>query len=127
MTINEKKSVLAFYLSKYNKEALKALGYYDGITMALLDISEKITKNEGKVNNYVKQRRDEFDVFFDNGRAGYRNRKPTPKVYRMYEHWNEINFDDLTVIAHGILENDSDDKLSKLSGMDKIVCGLLPE
>jgi hypothetical protein len=64
-------------VSKYNDNALDESGYYDGITAAMQDMSEKVTREDGYANNYLKQRRDEFDVFFDNGRAGYRNRKLT--------------------------------------------------
>lgn len=124
MTLNEKKSILAFFISKYNDDALIALGYSDGITAAMKDMSEKVTKNEGIANNYLKQRRDEFDVFFDNGRAGYRNRKPTKAVLKMYENWNDIKFENFTEIARSILNNIEDNYTLKLNGADKLGSGL---
>lgn len=124
MTINERKSILAFYISKYNDNALDALGYRDGITAAIHNMSEIVTEDEGIANNYLKQRRDEFDVFFDNGRAGYRNRKPTKVVQKMYENWNSIEFSKFTDIAKSVLENIPDNELMRIEDAYKIMSGL---
>ncbi len=102
MTINQKKSLVAFYLSKYNDKAIEKLGY-SGITQALNDLSEKL-KGNGKVNSYIKRRRDEFDVFFDNGRAGYKNRIPASDVKNMYQRWNDIPFEVLSELVIQVIE-----------------------
>lgn len=106
MTINERKSILAFYISKYNNAAFAALRYEDGITIAIQNMSEIVTKDEGAFNNYLKQRRDEFDSFFDNGRAGYRNRKHTKTVQKMHEAWDSIELDKFIKIAKIVLDNE---------------------
>lgn len=124
MTVNEKKSILAFYISKYNDDALNELGYFEGITAAMEDMSEKITREDGYANNYLKQRRDEFDVFYDNGRVGYRNRKPTKAVQRMYENWDQIEFEKMTCIVKAILENLSDQEIMKIDDSNIIIAGL---
>lgn len=85
MTINQKKSLVAFFISKYNEDAFRELGYIGPVSKAMEDLSIRITGPNVIPNAYIKQRRDEFDVFFDNGRAGRRNRKPTVAVIEMYE------------------------------------------
>lgn len=44
MKVNEKKSILAFYISKYNDSALNELGYYDGITATMQDSQKESQK-----------------------------------------------------------------------------------
>lgn len=102
MTNNQKKSLVAFYLSKYNDKAIEKLGYKK-ITEALNDLSERL-KGDGKANSFIKRRRDEFDVFFDNGRVGYRNRKPRNDVEDMYHRWNELSFEELSDIVVLVLD-----------------------
>ncbi len=69
MTINQKKSLVAFYISKYNEDAFKELGYTGPVSKAMDDLSIRITGPDVVPNAYIKQRRDEFDVFFDNGKS----------------------------------------------------------
>ena len=80
MTNNQKKSLVAFYISKYNEDAFKELGYTGPVSKAMEDLSIRITGPGIAPNAYIKQRRDEFDVFFNNGRVGYHKRKPTAAV-----------------------------------------------
>lgn len=56
MTNYQKRSLVAFYRSKYNDKAKERLGYKN-VTDALNDLSERL----------------KGDVYFDNGRVGYRN------------------------------------------------------
>lgn len=111
MTINQKKSLVAFYLSKYNNKAFEQLGYTK-ITEALDDLSEKL-KGDGIGNSYIKRRRDEFDVFFDNGRNGQKNRKPTAIVYKMYTVWNVLSFDELSELVNSVI-NETDGEITKV-------------
>lgn len=108
MTNNQKKSLVAFYLSKYNDKAVEQLGYRT-ITEALNNLSERL-KGDGKLNSFIKRRRDEFDVFFDNGRVGYRNRKPTSGVEDMYHRWNKLSFKELSDIVNQLLDGNFDRK-----------------
>lgn len=124
MNLNEKKYTLVFFISKYNSEALSELGYYEGITAAMQEMSGKVTKEEGIENNYLKQRRDEFNIFWDNGRAGYRNRKPMKSVQKIYENWAQIKFGELTEIVKAILANLSDVEIMRLDNLGKIMRGL---
>lgn len=89
--INENKSFVAFYFAKFNDDARKALGYKT-FTEAFRDISQKLG---GPANAYLKQRRDEFDVYFS-WRVGYNKRRISTAVSNYYERWNKIPFDEFT-------------------------------
>lgn len=104
MTNNQKKSLVAFYISKYNEDALKELGYTDSVSKAMEDLSIRITGPGIVPNAYIKQRRDEFDVFFDNGRVGYHKRKPTIAVVEMYQQWNIMSFKEITQLVKMVLD-----------------------
>lgn len=91
---NMKLSVIAYYLSKFDLDAVKALGYRNR-TDAINDISVKI----GRGNNYLKQRRDEFDVLTDSHRRGYANRKPASAVLDMHNQLKDIGLSDYTDIV----------------------------
>ena len=45
-----------------------------------------------------------FDVFFDNGRAGQHNRKPTATVTELYEQWDVMEFKEITEIVKSVLD-----------------------
>lgn len=104
MTNNQKKSLIAFYISKYNERAIRALGYSCSMNKAMEGLSVRITGPGVAPNAYLRRRRDEFDVFFDNGRAGYRKRKPTAAVEKMYEQWNLMSFEEITALVKTVLE-----------------------
>ena len=103
MTINQKKSLVAFYISKYNEDAFKELGYIGSVSKAMEDLSIRITGPNVAPNTYIKRRRDEFDVFFNNGRVGYHKRKPTVAVTEMYEQWNVMSFEEMTELVNMVL------------------------
>jgi len=87
--INSKLSVCAYFLSKFDMQAVKSLGYATR-TEAMTNISLKL----GKENQYLKRRRDEFDVFMDNSRKGQHNRKPTLAVKNYHEELRDLSFKD---------------------------------
>lgn len=113
MTINQKKSIIAFYLSKFNEQAYKELGYFGTWTEAMDDMSKRITGFNVIPNSYIRRRRDEFDVFFENGRAGYQNRKPTVQVMEMFRQWNGMNFEKMTELVKTVLSGafEKEDKI----------------
>lgn len=121
MTINQKKSLVAFYISKYNEDAFKELGYTGPAYKAMDDLSIRITGPTVVPNAYIKQRRDEFDVFFDNGRVGRRNRKPTAAVTEMYERWNVMSFKEISelvkIVLGGMLEENQELNLETDGGI----------
>ena len=43
-------------------------------------------------------------MFFDNGRVGQRNRKPTETVKELYGQWNIMEFEEITEIVKSVLD-----------------------
>ena len=91
-------SIIAYYLSEYNQRALNALGYMTQ-TEAFADISFIM----GRENNYLKLRRDEFDVLTSSPRKGWRNRAVAPQVQVLFDELNIISFEKLTEQVKNIL------------------------
>jgi hypothetical protein len=92
--------VVAYYLSKYNDSAYKALNHgtktktHEAIGYAL-----------GVNKNTVKNMRDEFDPLHENKRAGWYQRDLRPsrqKIVELYQHLQEEELRDLVL---EILEN----------------------
>ena len=95
-------SIIAYYLSKYDLDAVNKLGY-DNRANAIREISLLL----GKDNSYLKLRRDEFDVLTDSYRSGWRNRAPTPAVKSLFEHMKQFSFDEVSNIVAALIENSS--------------------
>lgn len=72
---NRKATILAYYFSKFDRDAMKALGY-STLTEAFGDLSLKF----GKDNHYLKLRRDEFDPLTGSHRVGFNKRMPNSVV-----------------------------------------------
>lgn len=100
---NRKVSIIAYYLSKYNKDAVHALGF-DTYTSVFDSVSARF----GKSNNYMKLRRDEFDVFMGGDRKGWHNRTPKAGVVRLHEELSRFSFEEMTTIVNTLL-SDSDE------------------
>lgn len=101
---NRMLSVIAFYLSEYDIDAVKALGF-----KTRTEAIETISSNIGKGNNYLKLRRDEFDALPDSSspRKGWRNRLPVKDVAEMAAYLHQFSFDELTNIVKSFIENDA--------------------
>lgn len=114
-------SIIAYYLSEYDMEAVTRLGYKNR-TQALQKISEKFNRP----NNYLKLRRDEFDAlpFSSSHRNGWKNREPAKDVLEMGQWLQQFSFDEVTALVMDLLKTESDskeyDKVSTYSGMDLI-------
>lgn len=96
--VNRKISIIAYYLSKFNMDAVRELGYenysrtFEGISLRF-----------GKDNNYLKLRRDEFDVFTGSSRKGWHKRAPTQSVVLMHNDLKNYNFEEMTRIVKSLL------------------------
>lgn len=97
---NIKLNIIAYYLSKFDLDAVKSLGYQSRMA-AINDISLKL----GNHNNYLKLRRDEFDVLTGSHRRGYATRDPARGVLESHNHLKDINFDDFTNIVYQLIHN----------------------
>ena len=99
---NKVLSIIAFYLSEYDLEAVDALGFKNR-TEAISVLSETI----GNGNNYLKLRRDEFDALpgSASSRKGWRNRPPLKEVVELAAHLHQFSFEELTDIVQSLINN----------------------
>ena len=110
---NELALIIAFYLSKYDREGLGNLGYAN-FNKAYRDIEKKI----GVKATSVKNRRDEFDPVHDNERVGWYQRPMSPSRVRIVEQFSSMSEptlrsivldiinkqNDISEVIHGVLE-----------------------
>ena len=96
---NELASIVAYYLSKYDMRAVTALGCH-----SRKEAFEFTADRLEVKSNYVKQRRDEFDVLTGSHRNGYCNRKPIDYVIFMHDTLNILSFEELSSKVMNILK-----------------------
>ena len=87
---NIKLSCCAYFLSKFDMQAVTFLGFSTR-DEAMVSISKTL----GKENNYLKRRRDEFDVLTGSHRKGQRNRPPGSDVLRIHKELKDLSFQEL--------------------------------
>lgn len=93
-------SIIAYYLSKYDIEGVRKLGYTTR-SAAL----QKLSALFGHPNAYLKLRRDEFDVLTGSSRKGWRNREPASDVLKLASFLENYDFDELTEIIQQYIVN----------------------
>lgn len=98
---NRKISIISYFLSKYDKDALEYLGFRK-YTEAFFELSLKF----GKTNNYMKLRRDEFDAIVSNVRQGFNKRAPAAAVVKLHEELKSFSFVELSNIVDTLLADD---------------------
>lgn len=98
---NRKISIIAYYMSKFDMDAVRSLGY-DTYSGAFENISARFGKN----NNYMRLRRDEFDALVSSTRQGWNKRAPTRGVLLMHEDLKNFSFEELTTIVQELLADD---------------------
>ncbi len=91
MTKSDRLSLVAYYLSKFDMKAVERLGYSNR-SEAMRIISHKLGSN----NEYLKRRRDEFDVLTGSHRRGQCNRPPVPSVTDYHNQFKNISFEEFT-------------------------------
>lgn len=92
MTKSDRLSLVAYYLSKFDMEAVERLGYSNR-SGAMRIISRKL----GSDKEYLKRRRDEFDVLTGSHRRGQCSRPPLPSVVEYHEEYKSIiGFEEFT-------------------------------
>jgi hypothetical protein len=104
----------AFYLSKYDRDALSALGY-SGFTAAFNDIGQRL----GISSSSVKNKRDDFDPFHENVRAGWHQRPLGPSRAKTVALLDEVSFGALTGLVKDLLhsaEYRSSDEVTEIVG-----------
>lgn len=93
----------AYYLSKYDMQAVTALGYTNR-SQAFSDIGAVFDRD----NHYLKLRRDEFDVLTGSHRQGWNKRPVTKRVQELFDYYEQFSFDELTEMAREILKGHRD-------------------
>lgn len=100
---NELALIVAFYISKYDKNGLKNLGYVT-FNDAYRDIERKI----GVKATSIKNRRDEFDPIHDNERVGWYQRPMSPSRVRIVDQFSSMSEQTLRGIALDIINKRGD-------------------
>ena len=89
---------IAYYLSRRNNAALKELGYKTHKAAF-----EGLARLFGQKTATIKNMRDEFDPYFDNGRAGWYQRQMSPSRKDIFDKMAPVNDEDLTAIVKEIV------------------------
>lgn len=121
---NRTLSIIAFYLSEYDMDAVKALGF-NTRTEAINTISSDV----GNGNSYLKLRRDEFDALpnSSSSRKGWRNRPPTKDVAEIAAYLHQFSFNELTDIVKSIIENSSSIEESVMDSSSNLLIDAMNE
>ena len=93
-------SIIAFYLSEYDMDAVHELGY-----KTRSEAMKSISVAAGRDNNYLKLRRDEFDALPESNstRNGWKNRAPSKEVATLGAYLRTFSFADLTDIVKSLI------------------------
>ena len=99
---NRKVSIIAYFISKFDMDAVKALGYG-----TYTDAFEALSKRFGKTNHYMRFRRDEFDpVIGKTNRHGFNMRNPRAGVLVLHNDLKNYTFEELSAIVNDLLIDD---------------------
>ncbi len=99
----DKAILTGLYLSKFDKDALKKLGFISFIE-AFNTIGYSININPASIKNY----RDEFDPYFPNSRKGWHKRKTREYCYKFYTDFSDVNFKEFTNLIKSFLIDNYD-------------------
>lgn len=91
---------IAYFLSRFNWNALTELGYH-GFRDAFDDIGRIIHRKPATVKNM----RDEFDPYFDNGRVGWYQKNLTASRKEIFNKYTNYSFDEMSKIVKDILNS----------------------
>lgn len=105
--------IIAYYLSKFDKEALSQLGYKTD-----KEAFHDIAKSLGLLPNYIKFRRDEFDVVHPH-RKGWHKRPMTPSIINTTNALKDLDELTLRNIVLDILLKGTDSDIS--DDLDQLV------
>lgn len=89
---------VAYYLSRVDKEALKQLGYTN-----YTDAFKKLATILGQKASTIKNMRDEFDPYFDNGRKGWYQRELRGTRKEVFDMYSSVSDRKLAEVVKDIL------------------------
>lgn len=102
MPVNRNKTMdsltVAYYLSRFNKDALSELGY-SKFTAAF----ESLGKIMQQKPTTLKNMRDEFDPYFDNGRKGWYQKTLAGSRKEVFDEYADVSFKKMTAIVNEII------------------------
>lgn len=101
-TTSKQLSIVAFYLSEYNYDGLKALGY-----RTYSEAFQEISSIFHRANNYLKLRRDEFDALPEShsSRVGWQNRPASKRVIATASYLRQFDFETITALVRELISN----------------------
>jgi len=100
---NEHAIIVAYYLSRFNDEAVSNLGY-NTWKDAFEDLSQKLQINKHTIKNW----RDEFDPFHGY-RAGWHQRQPRKTISSIISQFEQLEECDIRQIAEEIIKGNQID------------------
>lgn len=111
--------IVSYYLSRCDMKAVRALGYKN-FTEAFKKIGDILNENP----NNIKNMRDEFDPYFDNGRAGWYQRPLRASRQEVFDEMAQYTDEqigklvkELLHMAHGGIEMENIDVLKDLRAL----------
>lgn len=96
---------VAYYLSRANKDALQALGFKK-FTEAFKQLSKVLEQKPSTIKNM----RDEFDPYFDNGRVGWYQKPLQGSRKEVFDKYANVSDSDLLVVVKDIINSYSENK-----------------
>lgn len=96
---NELAIVVAFYLSKFGDEGLAKLGF-QSYRHAFFEIGHSLHVNPNSVKNW----RDEFDPYYDNGRKGWYQRGIRPSRQKVMAAFDNLSESALREVVLNIIQ-----------------------
>src|SRR3989344_5243734 len=103
LTLREKSILTGLYLSKFDAEGLKFLGF-DNFTEAFNVIGLALGVQPASVKNY----RDEFDPLFPNERQGWHKREIRKYCKDIYDTFHALNLTEFSSLLKDIIYKDRD-------------------
>jgi len=103
LTLREKSILAGLYLSKFDAEGLKFLGF-DNFTEAFNVIGLALGVQPASVKNY----RDEFDPLFPNERQGWHKREIRKYCKDIYDTFHTLNLANFSSLLKDIIYKDHD-------------------
>lgn len=103
---NELGMVVAFFLSKFGESGLARLGFRT-YKHAFDEIGRALSVNPNSVKNW----RDEFDPYYDNGRKGWYQREIRPTRLKVIATFDDLSEDALTAVVLDIIRSETQPKV----------------
>ena len=96
--LQEDSLIIGYYFSRENDNGLTCLGYKN-FNIAFKDLSTIMNQKWTTLKNM----RDEFDPYFDNGRKGWYQRKLSPSRQVIFDRFENVKSEELNTIVKDII------------------------